>query len=65
MGTIYETSPNEYVPTPLSKALKEPIYRDAYPTMFVLLTSCHTLPLTQELTVLPGLRFAVPGSLHF
>ncbi|CAF9930697.1 hypothetical protein IMSHALPRED_008255 [Imshaugia aleurites] len=34
MGSIYETGPNEYVPTPLSKALKEPIYRDAYPTMF-------------------------------
>lgn len=37
MGSIYETGPNEYVPTPVSKALKEPIYRDAYPTMFVLL----------------------------
>ncbi|CAD6587022.1 MAG: hypothetical protein ASARMPREDX12_002571 [Alectoria sarmentosa] len=34
MGSIYETGSNEYVPTPLSKALKEPIYRDAYPTMF-------------------------------
>ena len=42
MGTIYETGSNEYVPTPLSKALKEPIYRDAYPTMFVLPTSCLT-----------------------
>lgn len=36
MGSIYETGPNEYVSTPFSKALKEPIYRDAYPTMFVL-----------------------------
>lgn len=36
MGTIYETGPNEYVPTPLSKALREPVYRDAYPTMFVI-----------------------------
>ena len=35
MGTIYETGSNEYVSTPLSKALREPIYRDAYPTMFV------------------------------
>ena len=36
MGTIYEIGSNEYLPTPVSKALKEPIYRDAYPTMFVL-----------------------------
>ena len=35
MGSIYETGPNEYVPTPFSKALKEPIYRDAYPFMFI------------------------------
>ena len=40
MGTIYETGPNEYLPTPFSKALKEPIYRDAYPTMFVLPFIC-------------------------
>ncbi|MCJ1386457.1 hypothetical protein MMC17_009583 [Xylographa soralifera] len=33
MGSIYETGPNEYVPTPFSRALKEPIYYDAYPTM--------------------------------
>ena len=38
MGSIYEIGPNEYLPTPFSKALKEPIYRDAYPTMFVLST---------------------------
>ena len=37
MGSIYETGSNEYVPTPFSIALREPIYRDAYPTMFVLL----------------------------
>ena len=36
MGTIYETGPNQYVSTPLSKALVEPIYRDAVPTWFVL-----------------------------
>lgn len=36
MGSIYELGPNEYLPTPFSKALEEPIYRDAYPTMFVL-----------------------------
>lgn len=36
MGSIYETGLNEYVPTPFSKALKEPIYRDAYPTLFEL-----------------------------
>lgn len=33
MGTIYETGPNEYISTPISKSLKEPINRDAYPTM--------------------------------
>ncbi|KAL8824346.1 MAG: hypothetical protein Q9191_005115 [Dirinaria sp. TL-2023a] len=33
MGTIYESGPNEYIPTPKSKALKEPMYRDAYPTL--------------------------------
>ena len=37
MGSIYETGPNEYVSTPFSKALKDPIYRDGYPTLFVLL----------------------------
>ena len=42
MGSIYEIGPNEYLPTPFSKALKEPIYRDAYPTMFVL----HSFGLT-------------------
>ncbi|MCJ1434794.1 hypothetical protein MMC27_004164 [Xylographa pallens] len=33
MGSIYETGPNEYISTPFSRALREPIYRDAYPTM--------------------------------
>ncbi|KAL8823106.1 MAG: hypothetical protein Q9191_006172 [Dirinaria sp. TL-2023a] len=33
MGTIYETGPNEYISTPISKSLKEPVHRDAYPTM--------------------------------
>ena len=37
MGSIYETDSNEYVSTPFSSALKEPIYRDAYPAMFVFL----------------------------
>ena len=36
MGSIYETGPNEYIPTPLSRVLKEPIYRDAYPAMYLL-----------------------------
>lgn len=35
MGSVYETGPNEYVPTPFSKILKEPIYRDAYYASFV------------------------------
>lgn len=34
MGSIYEAGPNEYLPTPLSKALKEPMYRDGYHIMF-------------------------------
>ena len=65
MGTIYETGPNEYVPTALSNALKEPIYRDAYPTMFVLPVFRAILLSIQDLIVLLGLIFAAPLSLHF
>lgn len=35
MGSIYEASADEYLPTPFSEALKQPIYRDAYPHWFV------------------------------
>lgn len=35
MGSVYETGPNEYISTPFSKALKDPVYRDGYPTAFV------------------------------
>lgn len=35
MGSVYETGPSKYVPTPFSEALKEPIYRDAYYAAFV------------------------------
>ncbi|KAM0795729.1 S-adenosyl-L-methionine-dependent methyltransferase [Usnea florida] len=34
MGSIYETGPNQYISTPFSKALKDPIYRDGYPSTF-------------------------------
>ncbi|KAL9610190.1 MAG: hypothetical protein Q9167_005094 [Letrouitia subvulpina] len=34
MGTIIETGANEYTATPLSEALRKPIYKDAYPAMF-------------------------------
>ncbi|KAF6240794.1 hypothetical protein HO173_001467 [Letharia columbiana] len=35
MGSIYDRGPNEFVPTSSSKALQEPMHRDAYPTVFV------------------------------
>lgn len=42
MGSICETDANEYVPTPFSNALKEPINRDAYATMSVFTVFCLT-----------------------
>ena len=65
MGSIYETGSNEYVSTPFSSALKEPIYRDAYPTMFVFPILYLNLLLVKELTMPVGLTMRVPVSLHF
>ena len=65
MRSIYETGSNEYVSTPFSSALKNPIYRDAYPTMFVFLILYLTLPLLEELTITLGLTKGVPVSWHF
>ena len=62
MGSIYETGPNEYVPTPFSKALQEPIYRDAYPTMYCF-SKCNSV--TRQLTMWLGLISAVPDFSHF
>ena len=61
MGSVYETGLNEYVSTPFSRALKEPIYREAYPTMSVFLIFYLTLPLFEELTM----RVVLSISLHF
>ena len=30
MGTIYETGPDQYSPTPVSKALAKQVHRDAF-----------------------------------
>ena len=65
MGSIYETGSNEYVSTPFSSALKEPIYRDAYPTMFVFLNLHLRLSFFEELTMPIGLTKGAPVSLHF
>ena len=64
MGSIYETGPNEYVATPFSKSLKEPIYQDNYNTMFV---SFKTLAgfIVQELKITSGWTSLVPASLLF
>ena len=64
-GSIYETGPNEFISTPFSSALKEPIYRDAYPTMFVYLIIHLRLPFFEELTMPIGLTKRAPVSLHF
>ncbi len=63
MESIYETGPNQYVPTPLSKALSEPIYRDAYPTMFVLPRSlfCYSIHCGTKCFV----RFGICGPSFF
>ena len=53
MGSIYETGPNEYVSTPFSKALRDPIYRDGYPITFVLLFVLQALLNSAGLTVMP------------
>ncbi|KAK0513545.1 hypothetical protein JMJ35_003909 [Cladonia borealis] len=34
MGTIYETGPDQYCPTPVSKALSMQVHRDGFPTSF-------------------------------
>ena len=35
MGSLREVDADEYALTPFSKALRQPIYRDAYPAMLV------------------------------
>ena len=64
MGTGYEVGPDEYLTTPLSRALKDPIYSDRYPAMFIP-PKRHWLQSTVEmLTFLLGLRFVVLGFQH-
>ena len=60
MGSIHETGPNEYVSTPFSKALKEPIYRDAYPTMYCRSTSPTRRPFFNH-----AIRFEISGPAFF
>ena len=35
MGILYEIEADDYAPTPLSKALIDSRYQDAFPTVFV------------------------------
>ena len=64
-GTVYEVGPNEYLATPLSMALKDPIYSDQYPAMFVR-PNRHWLQSAAEMltSLLLGLRFVVLGFQH-
>lgn len=36
MGTVYEAETDKYLPTPLSKALTQLVYQDAFPTWSVI-----------------------------
>ncbi|KAL9593641.1 MAG: hypothetical protein Q9219_007457 [cf. Caloplaca sp. 3 TL-2023] len=66
MGTIYETGIDEYISTPLSKALIEPIYRDAYPALFDVFGPGHlALPDFLESTHYKNPSDPVAGSFQF